>query len=376
MYLEVRDSLQRRTANNKIKKIELTYKFREQRAEIERLENKNTLQNAWNLAIILALIMVILLVIGLYRNVKVKQKANKILQAKQGEILLQNQKLVQQQEEIISQRDAIERKNHILEDRNRLIQSSIKAAFAIQNALLPHQTKLKQLLKNYFVMYRPRDVVSGDFYWVKRVNKTVYVAVLDCTGHGVQGAFMSLIANTLLDKVLQEKHRLIPADILMQLHIEVRKALKAPKTGTGYGLDMGLIAFKPIDNQQFQVVFSGAKRSLYYILPSNPSEICETGNDRFSIGGNYQRKVQFTNYSMKLPKGTMLYLNTDGLSGQNNRRRRNFTSNKLKKLLISIHHLSMEEQKNKLNEVFDHFMMGTEQRDDMLMIGIKLSKNP
>ena len=225
--------------------------YREQRNKIKLLTNQNQLnttiisqQNAWNTFIGFALVMVLVLTIVLYRNVQIKRRANQQLRGKQAEIIIQNQVLQQQREEIMSQRDAIEKKSQVLETRNQQVESSIRAALAIQNALLPHQHKMERLLKHYFVLYKPRDVVSGDFYWVSQMHGYLYIAAIDCTGHGVPGAFMSLIANTLLDKVLRNKNKTVPADILKQLHKEVKKALRPQDTGHGYGMDIGLLAIK------------------------------------------------------------------------------------------------------------------------------------
>ncbi|OJJ20360.1 hypothetical protein BKI52_18015 [marine bacterium AO1-C] len=358
LYIEVRDSILRRQTQNKLEKVEMTYRFREQRNEIERLQNKNDLQNAWNVIITLVVSIVAIIALVLYRNNRIKQKNNEALKEKQ--------------EEITIQRDAIEKKSQILESRNQQVQSSIRAAFVIQNALLPQQQKLDRLLKNYFIFYRPRDVVSGDFYWVQQAKNTVYIGVLDCTGHGVPGAFMSLIANTLLDKVLREKHKVVPADILFQLHLEIRKALRVPDARDNFGLDMGLIAMKPHEQDRYHVQFAGAKLSLYYILPETNPEVYETANDRLSIGGNYNRPVEFTNYEFTFPKGSLLYLSTDGIADQNNKSRKSFTSDKLKNWLLEHYTFALDEQCQKLNEMMDAYMRDTEQRDDMLLIGIQL----
>lgn len=380
LYLEVKDSLRRRQISNKLLKQRLAYKYREQRNKIELLTNQNELkttiisrQNAWNTLIGFALVMVLVLAIVLYRNVQLKLKTNRQLRGKQTEIITQNQILQQQREEIASQRDAIEKKNQVLETRNMQVESSIRAALAIQNALLPHEHKMERLLKHYFVLYKPRDVVSGDFYWISNTNGYLYIAAIDCTGHGVPGAFMSLIANTLLDKVLRSKNKVVPADILKQLHKEVKKALRPEDTGHGYGMDIGLLAMKqPDDNDTWQLTFAGAKRSLYYIVNEGTPQMKETGNDRFSIGANYSREVYFTNHKLYLPKGSLLYLSTDGIADQNNSVRRSFTSTQLKNILLQNHSLPLPRQKNKLEEILQMYMADTEQRDDMLLLGIKL----
>jgi serine phosphatase RsbU (regulator of sigma subunit) len=317
--------------------------------------------------------MLAILSIVLYRIVHIKRKTNQQLQVKQDEILTKNDVLQQQSSKIVHQRDAIKQKNEILEERKRQVESSIRAAFAIQNALLPHHHKLKKLLKHYFLVYRPRDVVSGDFYWVNQIQHRLYVAAIDCTGHGVPGAFMSLIANTLLDKILRDANKVMPSEVLLQLHHEVRQALRPHETGSDYGMDLGLLMIDLSDTQQYNLVFAGAKRPLYYINPQVPDvQIVESTKDRFSIGANYHRKVHFHNQHICLPKGSLLYLSSDGIADQNNQHRRNFSSTKLKALLLQHHTLALHQQKELLEQTLDKYMEGTEQRDDMLLIGIRL----
>ncbi|WP_299453694.1 tetratricopeptide repeat protein [uncultured Microscilla sp.] len=381
LYLEVKDSLRRRQVQNKLIKLRLAYKFREQRNKIVLLTNQNKAkeatiarQHTLNLFIGFALIMLVILATVLYRNVQIKRKANAQLQGKQDEIITKNQVLQQQSDKIANQRDAIKQKNRALEERNHQVESSIRAAFAIQNALLPHHNKLKSLMKDYFLLYRPRDVVSGDFYWVNQIQQRLYIAAIDCTGHGVPGAFMSLIANTLLDNVLRDKNKIMPADILLQLHHEVRQALRPDETGYAYGMDVGLLMINPSNATSYDLVFTGAKRPLYYInKDEQPAQILELNADRFSIGANYNnRKVCFHNHHITLPKGSVLYLSTDGIADQNNHIRRNFTSTRLKNILLKYHHQSLPQQKKALDKILDRYMADTEQRDDMLLMGIRL----
>jgi serine phosphatase RsbU (regulator of sigma subunit) len=379
-YIEVKDSLRKQQTQNKLLKLKLSYEFREQRNKIALLTNQNKAKEATiarqytlNLFIGFALLMLAILSIVLYRIVHIKRKTNQQLQVKQDEILTKNDVLQQQSSKIVHQRDAIKQKNEILEERKRQVESSIRAAFAIQNALLPHHHKLKKLLKHYFLVYRPRDVVSGDFYWVNQIQHRLYVAAIDCTGHGVPGAFMSLIANTLLDKILRDANKVMPSEVLLQLHHEVRQALRPHETGSDYGMDLGLLMIDLSDTQQYNLVFAGAKRPLYYINPQVPDvQIVESTKDRFSIGANYHRKVHFHNQHICLPKGSLLYLSSDGIADQNNQHRRNFSSTKLKALLLQHHTLALHQQKELLEQTLDKYMEGTEQRDDMLLIGIRL----
>jgi hypothetical protein len=242
---------------------------------------------------------------------KLKKQHDKILlfsqdlQEKHQEIVTQNEELHQQQEEIIAQRDYIEQKNLELEtnnqkiqanenvlkkalvklkdseeeikrqnqalaERNRLVNSSLNAAKTIQNAILPYQEKLNDLLQDYFIIYHPKDVVSGDFYWLNKVNQSTILIVADCTGHGVPGAFMTLIGNTLLDKIIRVWQILSPAEILSRLHEEVRIVLRQAETGNNNGMDMAVINLEPLTKTQFKITYCGAKLPIYYISPGMP----------------------------------------------------------------------------------------------------------
>ncbi|KOY84834.1 hypothetical protein AD998_00540 [bacterium 336/3] len=169
------------------------------------------------------------------------RKKNKLLAAKNstieeqnGELQTQAEELRQQQEEIMAQRDAIGQKNEALGEQNEKIEKSINAAKTIQTSILPYKEQMDRLLGEHFVIFKPRDVVSGDFYWLNEVDNKVIVAVVDCTGHGVPGAFMSLIGNTMLEKIVLYNKITEPSIILEKLHEEVKTVLRKQATGMGW----------------------------------------------------------------------------------------------------------------------------------------------
>ncbi len=302
---------------------------------------------------------------------KVKERTLK-LEDKNHEIQMQNEALMLQHEEIETQRDAIDQQNKKLSERNYLISQSIKAAQAIQQAILPHQEKLDKLIPDHFILYKPKDVVSGDFYWLNDIEGTTFLATIDCTGHGVPGAFMSLIGNTLLDKIIRVYKILDPAEVLSRLHNEVFHTLRQQGTNNNYGMEMSLLTLKKVDETSYKVNFCGAKHSLYYAMQGTDMIIQEIKGDRRSIGGFQPRQINFKTQSITLPVGTIMYTNSDGLKDQNNQQRKKFGSKRVIELLAQIAHLPLTNQKQRLEEALSEHMGGVSQRDDILFIGIRL----
>jgi serine phosphatase RsbU (regulator of sigma subunit) len=289
-----------------------------------------------------------------------------------NQIAAQNEELRQNQEEIMAQRDAIEQKNSTLNEQNEKINSSINAAMTIQQSVLPHTDKMSKLLQDYFLIFRPRDVVSGDFYWAEQTHDgKVVVAAVDCTGHGVPGAFMSIIGSNMLTKVVQLYRATTPAEILMRLDEEIRSVLQQDKTDNQYGMDLSVCVLEKIDEDNTKVLYSGAKRPLYYI-ESGDNQVFILKGDRRSIGGNQNENVLFTNQEVYLKKGSLIYLGSDGFTDQNNAERVKLGESKFKYLISQNYQVSMQEQKTVLEGFLDSYQRGTVQRDDILLIGIKV----
>jgi serine phosphatase RsbU (regulator of sigma subunit) len=299
---------------------------------------------------------------------RVKQRTIE-LQEKQDEVLAQNEELMQNQEEILAQRDFITKMNKELVQRDRQITSSIKAAYTIQQAVLPYKLKLDTLLKDYFVINKPKDVVSGDFFWLNQLENYTFLIVADCTGHGVPGAFMTLIGDVLLDKIIRIWKIYEPNQILMRLNEEVRTVLHQEETGSNNGMDVAVLRVENSENGKW-ITFAGAKRPLHYI--DSDGEVVEIRGNRYSIGGRLNDQISFNNYSINLPIGTLIYLGSDGFIDQNDKHRKKLGELKFKSLLTQNQHLSLYEQKESLLEALTEQMRDTTQRDDILLIGFRL----
>lgn len=299
-------------------------------------------------------------------------KKTKELQTTNKELLTSNEELQQTQDELETQRDFIESQNKYLIKSKKRIDQSISAAQNIQQALLPFDERLQSIFKQYFVLLRPRDIVSGDFYWIEKVDDKIFVAAVDCTGHGIPGAFMSMISNTLLDHLIRIKHMTHPARILETLHKEVRRALRQDSSGDSNGMDVALCTLE--ESHQSSIVkidFSGAKRPMYYIALGTNKAVQIKGTPK-AIGGFQRDDISFSNQSFELPKGSIIYLCSDGYIDQNNVRRKKIGEENFQHLLAEVQQYHLDQQKHFFEKHLNSHMEGVDQRDDILLLGIEI----
>ena len=258
--------------------------------------------------------------------------------------------------------------------KNTLITSSITYAQTIQKAILPIDENMKKYF-DFFTLFRPKDIVSGDFYWfteLKLENKFfIFIAVVDCTGHGVPGAFMSMIGSRLLSEIVKEKKVINTAEILELLDIGIKKSLKQEQTENNDGMDLCLCRFEKTENE-INMNFSGAKRPLF-IFRNESNEIEIFKADRRSIGGakEKRKKLFFINQETSLKKEDIVYLTTDGYIDQNNSERKRFGTKQFFEILQNNANNSLTEQKNILEKELDNWQKNESQRDDITIMGIK-----
>jgi len=268
--------------------------------------------------------------------------------------------------------EELQRKQRLIMEFNKHITDSINYAKRIQTAMLPDSDHIGQSLSDYFILFKPRDVVSGDFYWYCDKGDHIYIAAVDCTGHGVPGAFMSLIGNSLLNEVVNTHGTPTPGTLLSELHKGVQRSLRQTETNNRDGMDITLCM---IDKKKRIVDFAGAMNSLYVM---KNGEFVELKADKKPIGGTETDERIFSNQSVNLndtpPGKTMLYLTSDGFKDQfGGEKGKKFSSKRFVETLQQIHTFSAEEQKNKLDETMAAWM-GTEHKqiDDMLVIGVRV----
>lgn len=288
-------------------------------------------------------------------------------------LLRQNRAIKRQKEEIQDQRDK-------LKQQNLHIRSSIEYATNIQQAILPDTNLISKYFES-FILYRPKDIVSGDFYWFSYFPENngspakTFIAAVDCTGHGVPGAFMSMIGNRLLNEIVNERKIFEPNEILETLNSEVQTALRQEQTDNHDGMDLGLCVIENEQSGNINITYSGAKRPLFVARQSNKNEVLTLKGDRKSIGGHGKSKeiIDFTNKRLTLSAGDIIYLSSDGIIDQNGPSRIRFGSKRLRNLIVEISDLSMPQQLKKIENELDRYMEGTEQRDDITLLGIKLN---
>ena len=265
-----------------------------------------------------------------------------------------------------------------LRSKNNAINGSIRYAKTIQDAILVDEATINKYFSG-MVVFRPKDIVSGDFYWFRTIEKEgvglhkIFAAVVDCTGHGVPGAFMSLISNTLLDDIVIRGGHYETDRILKLLDKEIVLALNQQNSENNDGLDMAICAFDLGENGEIKSVsYSGAKNALYY-YNKEIDEFKSIGADRISIGGyNSEIDKQFTSKVFEVHKGDMFFMTSDGIIDQNNRERKRFSSARFLRTLTANRNEEMSVIKANLEKELDDFMSGVDQRDDISVMGLRI----
>jgi len=281
--------------------------------------------------------------------------------------LLEEQVLAKTRE-LREEKETVEEQNKTIEKKNHDITSSIRYAKRIQESILPAQEKLNELLTESFIFFKPKDIVSGDFYWFTEQNECVLVAAVDCTGHGVPGAFMSLIGNNLLNEIVKNKKLKDPAKILEKLHEGLVIALKKSEheSDTVDGMDITLCV---IDKAKNQVAVSATGRP--FLLVRN-GEIKRYKVGKHPLGLITKKEIKFEKEVILLQPGDTFYLYTDGYCDQFGQEEdEKFMNNRLEKLLARIQDRSMPQQAAILASEIETWRGAHPQIDDMLVIGIR-----
>ena len=256
-------------------------------------------------------------------------------------------------------------------ERQRLkITDSILYASRIQKALMVPSEELDKLLPSHFILNKPKDIVSGDYYWVSKKEDRLIIAVADCTGHGVPGAFMSILGISFLNEIVNNLDTPRASEILNELRGLVVKALgqTGQRDEAREGMEMAMCM---VDFNRRMIQFSGAFRPLYLI---SEGELSVINGDRMPIGIYEEKMVSFSNREVPFKENDIIYLFTDGYVDQiGGLERKTFKSARFKKLLKEISHRPMEEQNSILREEHEIWRAGREQIDDILILGIRLS---
>jgi serine phosphatase RsbU (regulator of sigma subunit)/Tfp pilus assembly protein PilF len=349
LYSHMKDSLFNENSSKAIAEMQSKYETEKKQNEIALLTkegeikalqlNKNKL---WMIMLCVAVLLILALAALFYVRWQMKQRSHRLLEH-------QNIEITQQKKEITD---------------------SINYAKRIQESILPPMETWNRILPESFIFYRPKDIVSGDFYWIEQKNDIVCFAAVDCTGHGVPGALMSVVGFNLLTQAVNEVNLVKPSEILKHLDAGVTKTLRQSEEGKGVkdGMDLSICA---LNRSTGELQYAGAFNSLYYITDGVLTEIKA---DKFPIGVNLDGKVDdYQNHSIRLKKGDCIYLYSDGYADQfGGPKGKKFKYNQLKELLSSIYHLPVQEQRKTIEERFDTWKGDLEQIDDVVIIGVRI----
>jgi serine phosphatase RsbU (regulator of sigma subunit) len=308
------------------------------------------------------------------------EEQNQILENTNEELKTTNNQLNQRNQEILVQKTIIEdqhnyvkKQNDQITEQNEQITSSIKYASRIQSALLPPETLFSGVFNESFIFYRPRDIVSGDFYWFKVINKQVVFAVADSTGHGVPGAFMSLLGIAFLNEIVSEEKLNFESgtasNILNELREKIKYSLRqdGENDQTKDGMDMAVII---LDTEYKTLQFAGAYNPLYIV---RNKKLTEVEGDKMPVGVFLKDNEPFTNKRAQLKEGDALYMFSDGFYDQfGGEQGRKFMKKSFRELLEEISDKPMDKQKELISEIFNDWKGSNEQSDDIVVAGIRI----
>ena len=350
LYSDLKDTIYSSESGQAIAELDVKFKTAEKNKEllvkdlkIKEQQSKQKQQQITVISLCLGLLLALVALFFILKGYRDKQKAN---------LLIAHQK-------------------ELVEEKQKEIIDSIQYAKRIQNALLTSEAYIAKLFEGHFILYKPKDIVSGDFYWVLKHQEYVFIALADCTGHGVPGAFMSMLGINFLNEIIIEKNMLQPAAILNCLRDEIIKALNPEGSveESKDGMDMVLCQYHP---ETHTLCYAAANNSLY-ILQEGKTELQEYKPDKMPIGKHAGLHAPFKEQEIKLHKGDVVYLFTDGYADQfGGSKGKKFKYKQLEELLQANSQLSMSIQKDKLDQTFENWKNKLEQVDDVTVVAIKI----
>ena len=358
-FTKAKDSLFNVQKNNDMTRNVMNYEFdkkeavtqarHEKESEVAAAESRKQQTIIW--AAVCGLLLVIVFSVFMFNRWRVTQAQKKIIE---------------------EQKFLVDEKSKIIEEKNKDITDSINYAKRIQVAILPPDKAVKEHLPECFTLYMPKDVVSGDFYFVERSGNKVVFASVDCTGHGVPGAMMSVVGFNYLSQAVNEKQLTKPSDILRFLDIGVNQTLRQSSgSGVSDGMDLSLCT---LDKDTLELQYAGAYNPLWVIRKNKKDTCQEIGADKYPIGVNLDGKAdEYTNHVLQLEKGDAIYLFTDGFADQfGGPKGKKFKYRQLEEKLLAMTEKPMEEQKKLLAAIFREWKGNLEQVDDVLVIGVRV----
>jgi serine phosphatase RsbU (regulator of sigma subunit)/Tfp pilus assembly protein PilF len=358
LYSQFNDSVFNKETLDRTSDLKAAYEVQKKEKEIKQVEKEGALkrdaevrrQKAIEYLLLLGFVLLLVLAFVIYRGGRIEKKANEVIKLQNAEI---------------------EEKNSVLGLVNKEVADSINYAKRIQEAILPPLTSIVDALPKSFVLYQPKDVVSGDFYFFSRLpDGDILLAACDCTGHGVPGAFMSMIGSEQLGKIINERGITTPSLILDELHRGIRQALQQDVSESRDGMDAILCK---INSRAGRLEYSGANRPLW-ILRKGEGKLEEIRADKQPIGGldNSQRKL-FVNNELKLLPGDRVFMCTDGYADQfGGEKGKKMMVRKFQSILVGFREHTLPEHEALLRKQFSDWKKEAEQVDDILVIGLEI----
>lgn len=340
-YKSLEDSISNKEISNELNSIKIKYDTEKKQKEIELLKVSANKDRIVKISLLAGTLLLLILAFLMFNRYRLKEKTNKLL----------------------------EYQNSIISEKNKDISDSINYAKKIQDAILPSLLDIKKVFPESFILSIPKDVVSGDFYWFAQQDHLKIFVIADCTGHGVPGAFMSMIGNTLLNNIVVERKICRPDLILNELRLEIIKSLKQGEDSQSKdGMDISLVCF----NTQSNVLEIACANNPVWIL-KNDNSFLEIKPDKQPIGYASVDHKDFTLHTVTLEKGDVIYQFTDGYADQfGGEKGKKFKYNQLKESLLSIRNKPIENQGEILKQIFIDWKSKLEQIDDVLVSGIRV----
>ena len=379
LYMGLNDSIFNKEKDQMISEMEMKYQLSDKAREIELITKQKEIaslqhdqemqtQRSRQIFLIIGLAALAVILVIAVRNSILRKRVNQQLQ---------------EQNEIIQQKnDDIHQAYVQIEEKNKEILDSIRYAKRIQSAILPPKSRIQQYLPKAFILYQPKDVVAGDFYWLEQKHNRLFLAAADCTGHGVPGAMVSVVCNNGLNRSVRETGLTVPGQILNKTREIVLEEFEKSEEKVNDGMDIALVSIpfdeKSVENKfsydtddSITLRFSGAHNPLW-IIRKDSFEIEEYKANKQPIG-KFEKAVDFDTVDVKLFKGDTFYLFTDGFADQfGGEKGKKMKKGNFKKVLLSLQQLDMKDQKEKLHKDFENWRGDYEQIDDVCVIGVRV----
>jgi serine phosphatase RsbU (regulator of sigma subunit) len=373
VYIVANDSLKNVRNIQKMANMRTEFEVAEGKKEVEILQKNKFFLRIINFGLVVILLLAVGLILLYYVSLKRSRKLSAALEERREELEKQSLELKEKNDRIIQANEELKQLYQITNSQKEEIISSINYAQRIQKAVLPPETYITELINENFIFYKPKEIVSGDFYWIKQINHYIILVSADCTGHGVPGALMSMLGISYLNEIVQRKGITLANQILNELRKEIKHSLRqtGKKEESRDGIDMALCV---IDTENSVMQYAGAFSPLYIISNiDGKAELKEFKADMMPVGVYFSTDKSFTNHEIKLEIGDTFYISTDGfidqIGGSNDTR---FGSKNFKKLLLDIHDRPLFEQNEILEQTLKDWMGEHPQRDDILVIGARI----